>query len=157
MPLVDGSRERIHERIFAETTYHAAYQPHRAVRSERWKYIRRFDEYPHPILANCDEGPSKDLLIERGWAEQRVPVEALYELDFDPNEACDRSGEESARPVLEEMRAELDQWMRETGDPLLDGPVAPPPGTLVNDQSQRSPDDPLREARPGAPSAGSSS
>ena len=55
MPLVRGETERLHEAIFAETTYHAAYQPHRAVRTERWKYIRRFDDYQHPVLANCDD------------------------------------------------------------------------------------------------------
>jgi hypothetical protein len=34
--------------------------------------------------------------------------------------------------------------MRETGDPLLDGPVLPPPGAIVNEQWQVSPDDPVR-------------
>jgi N-sulfoglucosamine sulfohydrolase len=32
--------------------------------------------------------------------------------------------------------------MRDTGDPLLDGPVAPPPGAELNDPDQRSADDP---------------
>ena len=73
MPLVRGEIDRLHEAIFAETTFHAAYQPQRAVRTERWKYIRRFDDYPHPVLANCDDSASKDLLVEAGWGEQVVP------------------------------------------------------------------------------------
>ena len=40
--------------------------------------------------------------------------------------------------------------MRETEDPLLDGPVAPPPGALVNEQWQVSPDDPRAAAGHGA-------
>ncbi len=74
MPLVRGEVDRLHEAIFAETTYHAAYQPHRAVRTERWKYIRRFDDYEHPVLANCDDSESKDLLVGAGWGEQIVPA-----------------------------------------------------------------------------------
>ena len=42
------------------------------------------------------------------------------------------------------MRAELDGWMEETDDPLRLGPIEPPPGAVVNDPSQRSPDDPLK-------------
>jgi arylsulfatase A-like enzyme len=144
MPLVRGEAERLHEAIFAETTYHAAYQPHRAVRTERWKYIRRFDEYPHPVLANCDDSKSKDLLVEAGWGDEVVPQEQLYDLVLDPEEGNNRSGDPACGEVLAEMRGRLDAWMRETDDPLLDGPIAPPPGAVVNEQWQLSPDDPPR-------------
>ena len=151
LPLIDGRTDRLHDRIHAETTYHVAYQPHRAVRTEGWKYIRRFDDYPHPILANCDDGASKQLLIERGWADRVVPVEQLYDLTFDPNEANDRSADPATQPVLEEMRTHLDTWMAETDDPIRHGPVEPPPGAIVNEQWQRSPDDPPRVSSPARP------
>ena len=144
MPLVRGETERLHEAIFAETTYHAAYQPHRAIRTERWKYIRRFDDYEHPVLANCDDSASKDLLVAAGWGEQVVPEERLYDLVLDPAEGADVAADPARGEVLAEMRARLDAWMRETEDPLLDGQVAPPPGAIVNEQWQVSPDDPPR-------------
>jgi N-sulfoglucosamine sulfohydrolase len=144
MPLVRGEAERLHEAIFAETTYHAAYEPQRAVRSERWKYIRRFDDYEHPVLANCDDSASKDLLVEAGWGEQIVPREQLYDLVLDPAEGNDVAADPARDEVLAEMRGRLDAWMRETEDPLLDGPVASPPGAIVNEQWQLSPDDPPR-------------
>jgi N-sulfoglucosamine sulfohydrolase len=146
MPLVRGETGRLHEAIFAETTYHAAYQPHRAVRTERWKYIRRFDDYEHPILANCDDSASKDLLVKAGWGEQIVPEEQLYDLVLDPAEGANLAADPAHGEALEEMRGRLDAWMRETEDPLLDGPVPPPPGAIVNEQWQLSPDDPPRAA-----------
>jgi N-sulfoglucosamine sulfohydrolase len=144
MPLVRGETDHLHDATFAETTYHAAYQPHRAVRTERWKYIKRFDDYPHPILANCDDSDSKELLVEAGWGEQVVPVEQLYDLVLDPNEGHDLSGDPARADVLAEMRERLRRWMGETDDPLLAGPVLPPPGAAVNEQWQVSPDDPAR-------------
>ncbi len=144
MPLVRGDVERLHEAIFAETTFHAAYQPHRAVRTERWKYIRRFDDYEHPVLANCDDSDSKDLLVAAGWGETIVPEEQLYDLVLDPTEGQNRADDPACADALAEMRGRLDAWMRETDDPLLDGPVLPPPGAMLNEQWQVSADDPVR-------------
>jgi N-sulfoglucosamine sulfohydrolase len=141
MPLVRGEVERLHEAIFAEVTFHAAYEPQRAVRTDRWKYIRRFDDYPRPVLANCDDSASKELLVEAGWGDQVVPREELHDLVLDPAEGTNLVGDPAAGAVLEEMRVLLETWMRETEDPLLEGPVAPPPGATVNEQWQVSPDD----------------
>lgn len=144
LPLMRGEVERLHEAIFAETTYHAAYQPHRAVRTERWKYIRRFDDYPHPVLANCDDSETKDLMIAAGWGEEVVPREMLFDLALDPQEFHDLAPDPAHGEALEEMRGRLERWMRETDDPLLRGPVEPPPGAAVNEQWQVSPDEPPR-------------
>jgi N-sulfoglucosamine sulfohydrolase len=156
MPLVRGEVERLHEAIFSETTYHAAYQPHRAVRTERWKYIRRFDDYRHPVLANCDDSESKNLLVAAGWGDQLVPEEQLYDLVLDPQEGRNRADDPGCAAALGEMRDRLDAWMRETDDPLLSGPVPPPAGALVNEQWQVSPEEPVRvvaEDPTGAPSS----
>jgi N-sulfoglucosamine sulfohydrolase len=156
MPLVRGEVERLHEAIFAEVTFHAAYEPQRAVRTDRWKYIRRFDDYPHPVLANCDDSASKELLVEAGWGDQVVPREELHDLVLDPAEGTNLVGDPASEEVLEEMRARLDGWMRETEDPLLDGPVAPPPGATVNEQWQVSPNDEPRLVRADPTAAPSS-
>ncbi|HEX5609297.1 MAG TPA: sulfatase [Solirubrobacterales bacterium] len=145
MPLVRGEVDRLHEAIFAEVTFHAAYEPQRAVRTERWKYIRRFDEYPHPVLANCDDSATKELLVEAGWGDQAVPREELHDLVLDPAEGSNLADDPAAGAVLEEMRARLEVWMRQTRDPLREGPVEPPVGATVNEQWQVSPDDPPRQ------------
>jgi N-sulfoglucosamine sulfohydrolase len=144
MPLVRGEVASLHEATFAETTYHAAYEPQRAVRTERWKYIRRFDDYPQPVLANVDDGESKDVLVAAGWGERVVPRERLFDLILDPAEGNNLVDDVTCGGVLAEMRERLERWMRETEDPLLDGPVPPPPGAVVNEPWQTSPDDPVR-------------
>ncbi len=144
MPLVRGDVDDLHDAVFSEMTYHAAYQPQRAIRTRRWKYIRRFDGSDRPVLANCDDSATKDLLVEHGWSEQRVAIEQLYDLVFDPSEAQNVADDPANRNVVEELRARLDEWMVARGDPLLDGLVAPPPGAEVNDPDQISPNDPPR-------------
>jgi N-sulfoglucosamine sulfohydrolase len=156
MPLVRGEVETLHEATFAETTYHAAYEPQRSIRTERWKYIRRFDDYPNPVLCNCDDGGSKDLWIEAGWGERVVARERLFDLILDPAEAQNLAEEPAHAAVLAEMRERLERWMRETDDPLLGGPVAAPPGAVVNEPWQVSPDDPAQVVAgdpTGAPSS----
>jgi N-sulfoglucosamine sulfohydrolase len=142
MPLIRGEASQINEAIFAEVTYHAAYEPQRAVRTRRWKYIRRFDDRSGPVLPNVDDSPSKDLWLAHGWREQPVASEQLYDLIFDPNESHNRAGDPALAAALDEMRARLDTWMRATGDPLLDGPVPLPPGAVANDPDGLSPNEP---------------
>ena len=79
--------EEVNDAIFAELTYHAAYEPVRAVRTERWKYIRRFGDRLRPVLPNVDDSPTKDLLLADGWGDIELPREALHDLRFDPVEA----------------------------------------------------------------------
>jgi arylsulfatase A-like enzyme len=148
MPLVRGERDEIRDAIFAEGTYHAAYEPQRAVRTERWKYIRRFDDRTAPVIVNTDDSPSKDLWMRAGWADRPVARELLYDLLFDPNEAHNLADERAMQPVKAELQARLERWMRETDDPLLDGPVPPPPGAEYNDPDQLSPGEPTRMTKP---------
>jgi arylsulfatase A-like enzyme len=139
MPLIRGTAQEINEQIFAEVNYHAAYEPKRAVRTKRWKYIRHYDGRKHPNLPNCDDGPSKSLWLKAGWRERNVDAEQLYDLIFDPNEIHNCAAEPANANVVAEMRGRLDRWMRATDDPLLKGPVKAPKGATANDPEGTSP------------------
>ncbi|HEX7008452.1 MAG TPA: sulfatase [Phycisphaeraceae bacterium] len=136
LPLIRGEVDRLHETLFASVNYHAAYEPMRAVRTDRYKYIRRFEPRSGPVLANADHCVSKEMWIEHGWAQRAPAVEQLYDLIFDPNEAnnlvtSDRSPQ--VLQMLEDMRQRLAQWMRDTNDPLQSGYVEPYPGMIITD------------------------
>jgi N-sulfoglucosamine sulfohydrolase len=143
MPLVRGEASAVRDALFAEATWHAAYEPQRAVRTERWKYIRRFGDRRMPVLANCDDSPSKSLLLSQGWAERELAPEQLYDLVFDPNEAANLVGEPAAAEPLAEMRARLRRWMEDTEDPLRHGDITPPAGVELNHPDQASAAEPL--------------
>lgn len=144
LPLITGQAEAIHDELFFEVNYHAAYEPLRAVRTDRWKYIRRFDGRSRTVLPNCDDSESKSVWMDLGWREQLQPEEALYDLAFDPHETNNLAGSDVHQPVLETMKEKLARWMKETNDPLLHGHVPAPRDARVNDPDGISPKEPPR-------------
>jgi N-sulfoglucosamine sulfohydrolase len=146
-PVLRGDTAEVNDEVFAEVTYHAAYEPQRAVRTKRWKYIRRFGSKRTPVLPNCDDSPSKNLWLAHGWAEHEQCQEQLYDLVFDPHEAHNVAADPLFAPALEEMRSRLVNWMERTHDPLLDGePVPAPRGAEFNDPAGLSPNEPTTKA-----------
>jgi len=129
MPMVRGETDRINNEIFGEVTYHGVYEPKRSIRTERWKYIRRWPGRTKPVSWNCDPSPAKELWEAHGWAEKPVPDEELYDLIFDPMERDNLMlhPTDQNRKAAERLRKRLYAWMEETDDPLLKGPVVDPP------------------------------
>jgi N-sulfoglucosamine sulfohydrolase len=115
------------------------------VRTERWKYVRRFGRRTTPVLANCDDSPSKTLLLDLGWAQRPIAFEQLYDLAFDPNEAANLAGDPAYEDIRDGLAARLERWMEETEDPLLHGDPAPPAGAKINDPDQISSTEPTTE------------
>jgi len=52
-------------------------------------------------------------------------------------------GDPALEPVLRDLRARMDRWMRETRDPLLKGSVPLPQGAIINDPDGMSPREPV--------------
>ncbi len=114
-PILRGDRTNEREAIFAMFTNNG--DP-RCVRTERYKLIRNFGArrpwaYPHGL----EGGPVK---------HEPAPFVELYDLHDDPHEMNNLHDD----PALAETRRELDarllDWMKQVGDPLLQGPIATP-------------------------------
>jgi arylsulfatase A-like enzyme len=142
LPLVQSDAAEINDAIYAEVTYHAAYEPKRAVRTKRWKYIRNFGDRRKPVLANCDLGDSKQLWLDNDWAGQSLAAEELYDLLFDPVERCNLADDARYSSVKQDMATRLKVWMERTCDPLLDGPVPLPLDAKTNDPDDVHPNRP---------------
>jgi N-sulfoglucosamine sulfohydrolase len=80
LPVMRGETAEIHDEVFAEVNYHASYEPQRAVRTRRYKYIRRYGDRAAPVqsgvarprLAPADGGARATLRpdLRPGGAEQ---------------------------------------------------------------------------------------
>jgi arylsulfatase A-like enzyme len=140
LPLIRGETEKIRETLFAEVTYHAAYEPMRAVRTARYKYIRYFDDYPGVILANIDASRSKQFLLDNNLkTKEHFPNEMLFDLYFDPHEQDNLAENPQYDRIKDNLKARLTQWMAETQDPLLSGPVPLPSGAYADKQDDLEP------------------
>lgn len=101
----------------------------RAVRSDRYKYLRNFHPRRPYLQPNAykDDKPIIQAMrrlhakgkLDRNqsliMAETR-PVEELYDLRADPYELNNLADDPAHAAVLAEMRGALDRWMKETGD-----------------------------------------
>ncbi|MFO7871239.1 MAG: sulfatase [Kiritimatiellia bacterium] len=136
-PLVTGQADSIRDEIHAEVNYHACYEPMRCVRTDRYKYIRRYSDRDKPVLPNCDQSPSKDLIMEAGWYP--VEREMLYDTILDPHETGNLAGKPEAEEVLADMQKRMARWQEETDDPILKGPLPAAPEAVFNDPDAVSP------------------
>jgi arylsulfatase A-like enzyme len=105
--------------VFAGKTYHDCYDPTRSIRTERWSYVRYFDEVQ---LQDLRLG-SLECSTFRKAGFLRENREELFDFAADPDEtrnlAADPAHEDTRRRMLRKLR----DWMEATGDPLLRGPV----------------------------------
>jgi len=126
LSLLRGDAYEPRDAIFAEKTFHSYYDPMRCVRTRRHKYIRNFETgFAVEVPADIQQGPIFRANPSR-YSTDRPNVVEVYDLEADPLEEDNLAGSPSLNVVEEELSAELWRWMRETDDPLLNGPVASP-------------------------------
>lgn len=112
------------EAVFSEINFHTSYEPARAVRTERYKYVRYFDDtWDRVNLSNIDGSTVKNLYLENGLAERRKPSECLFDLYYDVFETNNVAHDECYAEVLDDMRSRLRDFMERTDDPLLKGAI----------------------------------
>lgn len=124
LPLLKGEHAAARSAIFAEKTFHDDYEPVRAIRTERFKYIRYFEAHFHHDLRTAT-------IPQRHWIKradrlQRRWTEELFDLSSDPGEQQNLIADPNYQQIASDLRRQLRNWMRTTQDPLLNGPVESP-------------------------------
>ncbi|MHC4871904.1 MAG: sulfatase family protein [Planctomycetota bacterium] len=133
LPAVKDPAVKVREEVFSEVSYHSTYEPLRSVRTERYKYIKRYYDMEGPALSNVAVGSCKDVWLNNGWGTMPPENEMLYDLIFDPGETNNLVTSEKHKEILEDMRFRLEKWMKETDDPLCkDGFIPAPEGARID-------------------------
>jgi arylsulfatase A-like enzyme len=112
--------------LFLQKTFHDGYDPIRAVRTDRFKYIRNFRPGPRLALSkDLEESATRQGMNDEHLAAR--PAEELYDLVADRWESDNLAGRPQWRDVQADLAGRLSGWMRDTADPVLNGEVQPPP------------------------------
>lgn len=131
LPLLRGDTYAPRTEIYAEKTYHSYYDPMRALRTERFKYIRNFEVcFAVEVPGDVQMGATFRAHVDLYHAAQHPPIE-LYDLHADPLEQHNLAGDLSFVEIERRLDSSLRAWMVETHDPLLRGPIPSPMGRRI--------------------------
>ena len=111
--------------VFGEKTYHTYYDPMRCIRADGWKLIANFERAPiqecSPDFDNNAHG-YPETIEALGLGNYHPPFE-LFDLKTDPQEQINLAENPAHTKKLHDLKKRLLNWMRESEDPLLDGPI----------------------------------
>jgi len=125
LPLLTDGEYEPRERVFAEMTWHDLYNPVRAIRTERYKYVRSFWRLARVYLPRDIFASEAGREVRETYCVPTRPYEELYDLRETPREDENVASEPRYQDVRESLSRQLYEWMDATDDPLLDGPVVP--------------------------------
>ena len=126
--ILANHKAKVRDEIYAEKNWHDYEDRVRALRTERYKYIRN-DYRDLPATPSADAGRSPSMVAIHALQKQgrltplqaRIfleprPAEELYDLEADPTESRNLAPEPGHLKTLRRLRARLNAWGEETGD-----------------------------------------
>ncbi|MFW6190870.1 MAG: sulfatase [Candidatus Bipolaricaulota bacterium] len=125
LPLLKGENYSERDFVFHEITWHDKYNPIRAVRSNRFKYVRNFVNIPSVYLPADIYDSSSGEVTRQSYYRSTRPEEELYDLMEDPLEKENLAEDPEYSEVRDNLSDVLESWMKKTNDPILEGPVPP--------------------------------
>jgi N-sulfoglucosamine sulfohydrolase len=155
-PLLTEPAAKGREHVFAEHNWHDFEARSRAVRSERFKYIRNeYADLPNTPPADAVRSLTFQAMrrlrdagqltpAQRSVFVKPLPEEELYDTAADPHELTNLAGAEEHQETLAAMRRVLDDWKKATADA--------PPARRTADEFDRETGQPLpNRQRPRVP------
>lgn len=115
-PLIEGTLKEVHQELFFEMNFHTSYEPARAVRTTRYKYIEYLEDYEKYQLSNINDSKVKDFYIQQGLDTRDKPKRQFYDLSVDPNEKNNLIDNSEYFEQIQKLQRLLADWRIETQD-----------------------------------------
>lgn len=147
LPIINEELDEINEYIFTETTYHATYEPSRAIRTKSMKLIKFFEEDTKIRWPNIDASACKNTFYSSPLTHLKRPKELLFDLVADPAERINLAGVPEYAEIYNKLSSLLTQHMIDTDDPLLNGPLELRDPWTMNKIDDMNPDDAVYNCR----------
>ncbi|MFN2303836.1 MAG: sulfatase/phosphatase domain-containing protein, partial [Anaerolineales bacterium] len=112
------------DEIFVEKTFHTAYEPQRAIRTKRYKLIWNVEAGIINVPGDVMRSPIYPQVINQVVKER--PTFELYDLEVDPLEQNNLADNLHYIEIFDNLRQHLLNWMKDTQDPIIKGPLASP-------------------------------
>jgi len=120
-PILKGSSEMCHDYLFGEINFHTSYEPIRSVKTNRYKYIKYYDDYDLINRSNIDSSITKDFYMNNGLSEIKKNREQLFDLYYDPNEKNNLIDDDDYESIKVAMRNQLEKHLNDSDDYLVNG------------------------------------
>jgi len=130
LPLINGETECLHDAIYLQQTYHGEYMPLRAVRTGRYKYVRRYGDIDASRHFLSDDNYGIGLIETCGYDQWPFEREQLYDLYYDTCERMNLISHPNYVDTARLLRQMLTAWQTEKQDPILHGDI--PPCSVMN-------------------------
>lgn len=121
-PLLKKEQVNVRDSFFSELTWHDEYHPMRGIRTERYKYVRNFEDGPQIYLPLDIHQSLSGADVREQYYVPNEPEE-LYDLEQDPLEERNLIHHDDYAEIAEDLRSRVKDWMETTSDPLLGGPI----------------------------------
>lgn len=138
---INHSLDNVRDRVYGEVNFHTSYEPMRSIRSNKYLYIKYFDDYSFYNLSNIDDSDSKDYYINTSLLGGEKSLELFYDLEKDCNQLNNLIDDASYSGIIDQFRLELYDYMVKTNDYLLDSDFKWNKNWIVNKRCAISPKD----------------
>jgi N-sulfoglucosamine sulfohydrolase len=123
LSILKENSSHFRKEIYTTKSFHEYYDPIRAIRTGKFKYIINFEKFETSYQVPMDmlQDPIGKFIIEK--IKKPRDHEELYDLEKDPREMNNLINHSDYTNIYLQLKQKLFKWMERTNDPILKGKI----------------------------------